>query len=70
MKSKGSSPVGNRVKDLRKDLHLTQQELADKSGLTKNTIFRIEKGSQKPKMENIIKLAKSLNVTPNDILLG
>lgn len=35
----------NRVKELRKELGMTQEELAQKSGVSRQTIISIENGS-------------------------
>lgn len=53
----------NKIKDLRKEKGLTQQELADKIGVTKLTILRWEKGDRVPKSDKAQKLADYFGVT-------
>ncbi|MBU2528638.1 helix-turn-helix transcriptional regulator [bacterium] len=43
---------------------LTQKELARKSGVSYNTIIKIERGGiTNPKIETIVKLAKALKIS-------
>jgi len=56
-----------RLKQLREDNFLTQEELAEKIGCAEHTISNWERGKQKPTFRNIRKLAKILKVNPKDI---
>lgn len=60
----------NVLKILRKKRGLTQKEVADKIGSTKITISRYESNQRKIGGENLVKLAKLFNVTPEYILNG
>ena len=59
----------NRIKMLREELNITQQELADKINGAKSTIAMYEKGDRKPSMEVLIKLSEIFNCSI-DYLLG
>ena len=59
----------NRIKKLREDLHMTQQELADKLGGAKSTIAMYENETRKPSMEVLIKLSEIFDCSI-DYLLG
>jgi putative transcriptional regulator len=52
----------NRVKEFRKQLKLTQDELAQKLGVTRQTINAIENNKYNPTLELAIKTAKFLGV--------
>lgn len=52
----------NRIAELRKEKHLTIQQLADEIGVANGTISRYEQGSREPKLETWIKLAFYFNV--------
>lgn len=53
----------NRLKQLRKQKKLTQQELADIVGVTKRTYIYWEQGERQIKREKAIQLAKFFNVS-------
>lgn len=59
----------NRIKFLREELNMTQQELADKINGAKSTIAMYEKGDRKPSMEVLISLSEIFNCSI-DYLLG
>lgn len=48
---------------------LTQEELAELTGLTNNYISNIERTRSKPSIETLIKICNALEVTPDYILL-
>lgn len=48
------------VKKLREQLNLTQQDLADRSGLPRITIARIESGKQNISIEKLMKIASGV----------
>lgn len=50
-------------------IDITQQELADKVGITRKTLNMYEKGHREPSASVIVKLADQLHVT-TDYLLG
>ncbi|HFF3186826.1 MULTISPECIES: helix-turn-helix domain-containing protein [Bacillus] len=58
-----------RLKQLRIEKNLTQQELAELTNLTKASISRFEGNKKTPSRESVTKLSKVLNVT-TDYLLG
>ncbi len=57
----------SELKKIREKQNLTQEELAEKSGLSVRTIQRIEAGT-KPKGYTLKTLASSLDVSQNDLL--
>lgn len=59
-----------RLKRIRKERKYTQQQLADIAGLTLHSISNYEQGISKPITKNLLELAKSLDVTPEYLLLG
>ena len=62
--------VGNRLKDLRVERALTQEELAKKAGVGKNTVNRIERNETEPHMSTLRKLAGALEVEPARLVRG
>jgi transcriptional regulator with XRE-family HTH domain len=59
---------GAMVKALREERGLTQQELAERSGMTEKHVGEIERGASEASVTAIAALAKGLHVTVNDLL--
>ena len=57
----------SRLKKIREQQHLTQQELAEKSGVSVRTIQRIESGTE-PKGQTLKMLAASLQVKGEELV--
>ena len=55
------------MKELRERRFLSQAGLAQKTGLGRDTVNRLEAGKQKPTFQTIRKLAEVLGVTPREI---
>lgn len=62
--------MGRRIAGIRKKLNLTQDKVAELTGLTTQTISSAEHGTKALRPENIVKLCQVLKVTPNDLLLN
>jgi len=60
--------LANRVKELRKRNGLSQEALTENSGLSLRTIQRIENGETQPTGDTLKRIAKALNVTPNELV--
>ena len=58
----------SRLKKIREKLNITQEELAEKSGVSVRTIQRIEAGTE-PKGYTLKSLAKALEIEENSLLL-
>lgn len=58
-----------RIKELREENRLSQEELGKKIGLSSNTISTYERGYRQPTLDNLKKIAIILDVT-TDYLLG
>lgn len=54
--------LSNKVHELRLKKGLTQKELAEKVGVTRQTIIAIEKGNYSPSVVLALKLARSFKV--------
>ena len=61
--------IGSRIKAARESKKLTQEELAELTGLTNNYISNIERTRSKPSIETLVKICNALEVTPDYILL-
>ena len=56
--------TAKRLKEAMNDLHMTQQELADKSKIGKSSISHYVNGSNEPGNKSAYAMAKVLNVNP------
>jgi ribosome-binding protein aMBF1 (putative translation factor) len=54
--------VSQRIRDSRKAKGLTQEQLAEQSGLPQSHISRLERGEHSPSRSTLEKIAKGLNV--------
>lgn len=61
--------IGNRIREIRMLRDVSQQELAERTGLSPVYVSYIETGSKKPSLGTIIKIAEAMNVTV-DIIIG
>ncbi|HPM47572.1 MAG TPA: helix-turn-helix transcriptional regulator [bacterium] len=59
---------GNRVRELREKVGISQEELAYKAELHRTYISSIERGAQNISLRNIQKLAKALGVTMKELV--
>ena len=58
---------GKRVKELRKSLNLTQEQLAEKIGMDTQNFCKMENGNHFPQAKNLVKIAEILNVDIKDL---
>jgi transcriptional regulator with XRE-family HTH domain len=58
---------GKRVRNLRLEKGLSQEELAFKVGIHRTYIGGIERGERNPSLKNIAAIAKALGVTLSDL---
>ncbi len=61
--------VGERVRAIRRERGMTQAELAKLLDTHFTSISQIERGLRGITVQQLVKLALALNVTPNEILL-
>lgn len=55
----GKSQIGNHIRKLRFNHNeMTQQQLADQAGVTRQTIAAIEKGNYSPSLELAFRIAR------------
>lgn len=62
--------MGKRISTRRKGLGMTQEGLAEKAGLTSQTISTAETGTKALRPQNIVKLCKALETSADYLLFG
>ncbi|MDD4565370.1 MAG: helix-turn-helix transcriptional regulator [Eubacteriales bacterium] len=60
--------MGEKIKELRKQRGLSQQDLSDKSNVPQTTISDIELNKVIPSIEKVVRIAKALNVPLEELL--
>ena len=60
--------LGQIIRDKREALGLSQIEVAEKAGLDRNYIGMVERGERNPSYLSLIKIAKGLNMTVDQLI--
>ena len=68
MSAKTVKQIGDRLKTIRQNKHLTQSEVAALADISTNYYARIERGDTAISLEIFEKLVKALEVQSSDIL--
>lgn len=68
MLRRGVSTI-SRIEVRRRQMHMTQAELAEKVGVTQGAISMIENGDRSPSLDVLIKLASVLNCKLDDLVM-
>ena len=68
-KRRALKTVRTRIKELRARYDLTQEELAKKVGVRRETILFIEKGNYNPSLKLAHDIAKALQTTIDDLFI-
>ena len=62
--------LGNRIYERRKELNMTQKELAEAVELSIQSISSIELGKKAVRPENLVKICRTLDVSADYLLFG
>jgi transcriptional regulator with XRE-family HTH domain len=60
--------IGEKLKEIRTRRFLTQEELAERAGVSPATIVRVERNQAEPHISTMRKLARALDVDPTELL--
>ena len=63
------TPVRTKIKELRARYDLTQDDLAKKVGVRRETILYLEKGKYNPSLKLAHDIAKALRTTIDDLFI-
>lgn len=61
--------VGNRINQLRKLSGMTQEQLAEKINVSRQTVSRWETGGALPDLESVVKISRIFHVSLDELLL-
>ena len=62
--------LGDTVKNLRNEMGLSQEALAERCDFDRTYISLIERGQRNPSLTNLIRLAEGLKVSTSDLIKG
>lgn len=62
--------IGGRLRSLRRDAGLTQQQVADRVYLSRETVTNYEQGRHMPRPETLVLLADAFGVTLDFLVRG
>ena len=68
VESQELAALGERIRERRMELRLSQEALAEKAGISANTVSRIEGGQSAMSIEIFIKMVQILSVDANELL--
>ncbi len=60
--------IGDKLKEVRTRRLLTQEELAQRAGISPATVVNVERNNQEPHFRTIRKLAEALDIDPTEFL--
>ncbi|NBH35720.1 XRE family transcriptional regulator [Clostridiaceae bacterium] len=60
--------LGNRIRDRRQAISMSQEKVAEQAGISANTVSRIEGGQSAMSIEIFIKMVQILGVDANELL--
>lgn len=60
--------LGKRIRQRRKELGISQEELGFRAGVHRTYIGAIERAEQNVSIDNIHKIAKALKIQPKELL--
>jgi len=69
-KTKKEKIVAERLCELRLENDLTQEQLAQASGIDRKTVNRIENGHFSPNLDTLFRLCEAIGVKPAELFVG
>jgi len=68
--ARGRRLLGERLRSMRSQRGATQQELADRAGISRVSVVRIEAGEQSPRYQTLAALSDALGISIEQLLVG
>lgn len=67
-KSQDLIKLGNRIRDRRQEINMSQEKVAEQAGISTNTVSRIEGGQSAMSIDIFIRIVQVLDVDANELL--
>ena len=61
--------IGERIRKRRLELHLSQEQLAEKLGVSNKTISKWETGESNPDFDKIVPLCEIFDISSDELLM-
>jgi transcriptional regulator with XRE-family HTH domain len=68
VRSPAHAAFGTAIREIRNEIGISQEALADRCDLDRTYVSGIERGERNPSLTNILKIAAALNTRPGDLL--
>lgn len=68
MPSESSVAFGKRLREVRREHGMSQDQLADRAGVHATVIGRMERGLREPRVTTVLRLAQGLSVQPGTLM--
>lgn len=62
--------IGERIQKLRKSAGMSQEQLSEKLGVSRQAVSKWETGESQPELDKVVKLAEIFGVTADELLGG
>lgn len=59
---------GSRLRSLREQRAMSQEQLADAAGVDRKLVYRTELGQTSPRLDAVVHIARALGVSPSELL--
>ncbi|MEV0917811.1 helix-turn-helix transcriptional regulator [Streptomyces sp. NPDC049967] len=60
--------LGDRIRDRRMSCNLTQEALADRAGISRDTVHRVERATNNPRLSDLLRIARALDTRLAELL--
>lgn len=70
MDNQARKKLGTNIKKLRSKLELSQEQLAEKADLHRTYVGAVERGERNISLDNIVAIARALEVSASELLEG
>ena len=59
--------LGDTIREIREQREITQQKLAEKCGIHRVSMQRIERGTENPSSKTLLAIAAALDILPSEL---
>jgi transcriptional regulator with XRE-family HTH domain len=70
MENQARKKLGSNIKQIRLELELSQEQLAEKADLHRTYVGAVERGERNISLNNILAIARALGISASQLLEG